>query len=397
VKALEKSVAVPLPFAGVKVIELGTVVAGPFCGSMLADLGAEVLKIEPPDAGDPQRQMGHQKDGVPLWWGVDAREKKCTTINLKHPEGRNLFLKLIASADVLIENYRPGVLRRLNLEWAELSKVNNRLVMLTVTGYGETGPKSPMPGFGKVAEGISGMLPLVGSPLENSVFVGFSLADASSGMFGLFALALALYKRDMLDGGGAHIDLALYEPLMRMLDCRLAVHSRTVAKSGDRNDGHPYAWGVPEPLESRVFPVRCKGDRWIEVVVPDQAVTEKLFVGLGIVPSGELPQVIEAWAAERESVDVMNTLQRFGAEVAPVFDGLSMAMEPYFWARGDILEAPATFGTVCVPGPYPKSPEHITRMSRFRPAKLGADNSDVFAKYVSNPNDIEALKASKAI
>jgi formyl-CoA transferase len=391
-----------LPLSGLRVIELGMVVAGPFCGSMLADMGAEVIKVEPPGLGDPQRVMGHEKNGVPIWWGVDAREKKCITLNLKNSEGRQLFLNLVQSADILVENYRPGVLTRLGLDWPMLSSLNGRLIMLTITGYGETGPKSLMPGFGKVAEGISGMLPLVGSPRDKSVFVGFSLADASSAMLGLFGLSVALYRRDILGTLGTHIDLALYEPLLRMLDCRFAMNLSD-AHVGTRNDNYPYAWGVPRENEPQILCVRSIENEWLAILIPHQDVEQRMVAVLAESGSKNLDkdgilELLMEWASFHTRDEILKQFTQFGAEIAPIFDGLSIARSSYFRNRGDVLDVETEFGLISVPGPYPKDPNHIDSMTRFRPAPLGGDNVEVFSReFGMNQDDVAALKKSSAI
>ncbi len=372
----ENSKPATLPFAGVRVLELGTVVAGPFCGSMLADLGAEVIKIEPPGAGDPHREMGYKKNGVPVWWGVDVREKRCTCLDLKDPAGKARFLDLAKTADVLIENYRVGVMARLGLDWPALSRLNPKLVMLTMTGFGSNGPKSSLPGFGKIAEGMSGMMPLVRSPVENSVFVGFSLADASTAMFGLFAIALALYERDVFDATGAHIDLALYEPLLRMLDCRLALQAANPSCAASVNDDHPYGWGSGEPLASSMHVVRCASGEWLAIYVPERSALDRVAGGASA--AGSVKVRLSALAASRSARDVASLLGPAGIQVSPVFDGLSIFNDRYFQERGDVLAVETEIGTLGVPGPYPKDAGHIATMTRFRPAPLGADNAAVF-------------------
>ena len=232
-----------LPLAGITVIELGMVLAGPFAGSLLADLGATVIKIEPPVTGDGARQMGPRKNGVALWWGVAARGKKCITLNLKDPTACALFERLVASVDVVVENYRHGVLDRLGLNWKRLHTINPRLVMLSITGFGQTGPSAERPGFGKIAEGMSGLVSLTGSPEQNPLFVGYSLADTTAGLFGVFAINLALYRRDVQDAGGAHIDLALYEPMLRMMEAQFAMHRVTGRAPTRSGSNDPYGWG----------------------------------------------------------------------------------------------------------------------------------------------------------
>jgi crotonobetainyl-CoA:carnitine CoA-transferase CaiB-like acyl-CoA transferase len=245
-----------------------------------------------------------------------------------------------------------------------------------MTGFGSNGPKSSLPGFGKIAEGMSGMLPLVRTPVENSVFVGFSLADASTAMFGLFGIALALYERDIFDARGAHVDLALYEPLFRMLDCRLAVRAAKPSITGSGNDDHPYGWGSGESMESSMHVVRCASGEWLAVYVPERSALDR--VAGGAPAAGSVKERLSALAAARSAHDVASLLGPAGIQMTPVFDGLSIFNERYFQERGDVLTVETEIGTLGVPGPYPKDPAHIATMTRFRPAPLGADNAAVF-------------------
>ena len=269
--AVENVANNPLPLAGITVLELGMVLAGPFAGSLLADLGATVIKIEPPGTGDAARQMGPRKNGVALWWGVAARGKKCITLNLKDPTACALFERLVASADVVVENYRHGVLDRLGLGWSRLHAINPRLVMLSVTGFGQTGPGAERPGFGKIAEGMSGLVWLTGSPEQNPLFVGYSLADTTAGLFGVFAINLALYRRDVQGAGGAHIDLALYEPMLRMMEAQFAMHRATGRAPTRRGSNDPYGWGRAEARDPLFVFLQGSEGGWIEAMIPHVA------------------------------------------------------------------------------------------------------------------------------
>jgi crotonobetainyl-CoA:carnitine CoA-transferase CaiB-like acyl-CoA transferase len=335
------------PLKRFKVIELGSVIAGPLAGSLLAELGGDVIKIEPPGVGDPLRAMGPKKDGVPLWFGVSARAKKCVSLNLKDPEAKALFRKMLSEADVLVENNRPGVLDRLGFGWKDMQVLNPRLVQLSISGYGQTGPLSAKPGFGKIAEGMSGIVSMTGERAKSPLFVGFSLADASTGLFGVFSVMLALYRRDVLgaakNAGGARIDVALYEPLLRMLDCQLALH-----RNGDptlRNGSNdPYGFGA----SGRTVASTKTGDNW------------------------------------QVSID---------GSSAPVFDGASLAAHPYFTARGDVLRVNVPeLGEIVVPGPIAP----ITAPG-FRAASVGADNAEVFGALGVTATELERLRAQGAI
>jgi crotonobetainyl-CoA:carnitine CoA-transferase CaiB-like acyl-CoA transferase len=271
--------------------------------------------------------------------------------------------------------------------------------MFTATGYGETGPNAPLPGFGKVAEGLSGIVPLTGSPMAKSVFVGFSLADTSVALFGLFAINLALYTRDISGGAGAHIDLALYEPLLRMLDCQCALTDRGHPDQGQRNANDPYAWGVAEAANEQCFlTLHCATGEWLIVLIPNRATAAGICTDL-LRQSGAASDIAifrdscARWAETRTPVEVRNALVPLGAEMVPVFDGAAIARHAYFRARGDVIDVDTEIGTIVVPGPYPKDPVHIASMRRFRPAALGADNDEVFGgKLGLSQDEIQSLK-----
>ncbi len=369
-----------LPLIGVRVIELGAVVAGPFCGGLLADYGAEVIKIEPVGVGDSHRQIGRRKDGISLWWGVSARSKRCVSLDLKDPAAKALLLKLIDGADVVTENFRPGVMKRLGLDWEVLSERNPRLTMLSISGYGQSGPRAGKPGFGKIAEGLSGMLPLTGAPLNNAVFVGFSLADTCSAMFGVFGIMMALYLRDIGGGRGRLIDLALYESLFRMLDCQLAIR-RPAVDEPRKHKNHPYAWGTGESLPEQFIHLQCRGGEWLAVMVPNRTVGALISGKLGWATTYEeamFTEQLQSWSKMLSPERVLAVLKPLGAEVAPIFDGLSIARDPYFRARSDVLDAQTVVGPLSVPGPYPKDPSRIAKLDRFRPTAVGADNREIF-------------------
>jgi crotonobetainyl-CoA:carnitine CoA-transferase CaiB-like acyl-CoA transferase len=389
-----------LPLSGIRVIELGAVVAGPFCGGLLADYGAEVIKVEPVGVGDSHRQIGRRKNGVSLWWGVSARSKQCISLNLKDPESMSLLLRLLDSADVVTENFRPGVMDRLGLGWDVLSRRNPRLTMLSISGYGQTGPKSSKPGFGKIAEGLSGMLPLTGSPISNAVFVGFSLADTCAAMFGVFGIMMSLYLRDLGGGRGRFIDLALYESLLRMLDCQFALQEH--ASHGPRaRRNNPYAWGEAGERPEQFIHIRSKSGQWLAVLVLDQKVEAAIrsrFCNEGADVNTSLEAMLLAWGKTQTSEEVLSVLKPLGAEIAPVFDGLSIAREPYFRARGDVLDTESEIGPLSVPGPYPKPTTRLATMNRFKPTAVGADNQAVLGGELGVSDvRLEELKIRGAI
>ncbi len=379
-----------LPLAGITVLELGMVLAGPFAGSLLADLGATVIKIEPPGTGDAARQMGPRKNGVALWWGVATRGKKCVTLNLKDPMARALFERLVLTADVVVENYRPGVLDRLGLGWQRLHAVNPRLVMLSITGFGQTGPGAGRPGFGKIAEGMSGIVELTGSPEQNPLFVGYSLADTTAGLFGVFAINLALYRRDVQGAGGAHIDLALYEPLLRMMEAQFAMHRATGRAPNRSGSNDPYGWGRATARDPAFAFVQASDGEWIEVVVPDGALNDiRRLTGFdGAKGVDALRSTLADWAQARASGDVARALQEAGAKVAPVLDGLTIAKLGYFRERGDVLAAfDPDVGHFHVTGFFPRHYRRPDGAKVFDGPPLGAHNREIFIERLHMSED----------
>ena len=206
------------PLRGVRVIDAGTMVAGPFCAVLLADLGADVIKIEHPRYGDGQRKLEPIKDGTALWWKAIGRNKRCITLDLGKPQGAEAFKDLVRGRDAVVENYRPGTFERWGIGYDVLKSVNPGLVLLRVSGFGQTGPYRSRPGFGRVAEAVGGLTNLIGEADGPPMSPGYPLGDLISGLFGAMSVMVALYHRDLHGGEGQTIDLALYEAVFRLLD-----------------------------------------------------------------------------------------------------------------------------------------------------------------------------------
>ena len=206
------------PLAGLKVVELGTLIAGPFCARILAEFGAEVIKVESPDGGDPLRKWRKLYEGTSLWWYVQARNKKSVTANLKHPEGREFVRQLIAEADILVENFRPGVLEKLGLGWETLQADNPGLVMVRLSGFGQTGPYKDQPGFGAVGESMGGLRYITGFPDRPPVRTGISIGDSIAALWGAIGALMALRHKEVNGGAGQVVDVALYEAVFAMME-----------------------------------------------------------------------------------------------------------------------------------------------------------------------------------
>ncbi|HNG67060.1 MAG TPA: CaiB/BaiF CoA-transferase family protein, partial [Thauera aminoaromatica] len=206
------------PLAGIKVVELGTLIAGPFAARILAEFGAEVIKIEAPDGGDPLRKWRKLYEGTSLWWYLQARNKKSVTVNLKHPDGVEVVRRLVAEADIVVENFRPGVLDKLGLGWEALSKINPGLVMVRLSGFGQSGPMAQQPGFGAIGESMGGLRYVTGFPDRPPVKTGISIGDSIAALWGALGALMALRHKEVNDGQGQVVDVALYEAVFAMME-----------------------------------------------------------------------------------------------------------------------------------------------------------------------------------
>lgn len=226
------------PLAGIKVVELGSMIAGPFSATLLADFGAEVIKVEQPGAGDPMRQIGPFAEGESLWWNVEARNKRSVTLDLHAAEGQELLRGLVGKVDVLIENFRPGTMDRWGLGWKQLSEINPKLIMASISGYGQSGPYSQRPAYDRMAQAFAGILNMTGFPDRPPVRPGVAIADYGTAVFAAFAIMMALYHRDARGGQGQQIDAAMFEAMFRLTDNMVTCYDQlgaTRSRSGNLN------------------------------------------------------------------------------------------------------------------------------------------------------------------
>ncbi len=366
------------PLEGLRVVEVGLALAGPFAGSLLAELGAHVIKIEKPGGGDPMRLMGPTVNDVTVWWSVAARGKHCADLDLKLEDDREVFRKVIAQADVLVENYRPGVLERLGLGWPALHALNPRLIQLSVSGFGQTGPQSHRPGFGKIAEAMSGIVALTGNAGETPTHIGFSLADTSAGLMGTLGVALALYQRDLNGGSGTRIDVALYEPLFRIAECQLALCERLGRPPMREGSNDPYGWGV-SGMANALVAMRCADGEWLmalRATVPGMPESANPHTSSAADvahpdPVGDLAARVGALPIG-PAIALLNTL---GVEAVHVHDGATLASTRYFVERGDVVRTHhPNLGDIAVPGEMPKRASEPV-LPLFRPVKYDEDRA----------------------
>ncbi len=333
----------PRPLTNVRVLDAASFIAAPMTAMWLADFGAEVIKVEHPK-GDMLRTWGSTRDGVPLFWKVVSRNKKSVTLDLHHARGQELFKALAVKADVVVENFRPGIMARWGLDFEALRDVNPRLVMLSVSAFGQTGPYSPRAGFGTLAEAISGYAHMTGSPDGPPMLPGFGLADGITGLCGAYAIMVALHERDTVSGLGQSIDLAIYEPLMTVL-------------------GHPFIEFdqlgiVAERLGSRLpfatprNTYRSRDGRWLAMSCSAQSTFERACHAIGrpeligdprfadnrarTQNYAAIDDVFVEWIGTKDAGEVLTTLNDAGAAVAPIYDMRDVFDDPHFKARENI-------------------------------------------------------------
>jgi crotonobetainyl-CoA:carnitine CoA-transferase CaiB-like acyl-CoA transferase len=346
------------PMAGVKVIELGSMYAAPTAGRMLRDFGADVIKVEDPDGGDYARQWQPAHDGLAIGFARLNSGKRSVAVNLRTGEGREVVRRLAASADVVIENFRPGRMEAWGLGSKELSEQNPRLVMTRVSGFGQSGPYRERPGFGTVAETASGYAFLNGWPHTPPTAPPFGFADSIAGISAAFGTAMALYKREM-QGVGSEVDIALYEPLMFILGDAVLNYTAT----GEIMQRHGNTSGAASPRG-----IYQAGDEtWLSIAGSNQAIAMRLFDAMGMpelktderyatntarmANNQSLQEIVSAWVRKRPRREVLETLDRHEVVAAPVNDAKDVSEDAHFRERTLVELANTIFGPAVMPGP----------------------------------------------
>ena len=373
---------------GIKVVELGQLIAGPFAGKTLADFGARVIKIEPPGKGDPLRQWRMTRDGTSVWWDAQSRNKESVCADLHTAEGQGLVRELLRDADVLIENFRPGTLEKWGLGWDALHALNPRLVMLRISGFGQTGPRAREPGFAAVAEAFSGLRYLNGEPGRAPVRAGVSLGDTVAGLHGALGVLLALYQRDARGGEGQMIDLALYEAMFNLSESLLPEYDVF---------GHvrqPAGGALPGITPSNAYLcadgqallIAGNGDSIFQRLMaaihrPDLADDTTLAGNEGrSARAAELDAAIEAWTRRHPLDEALALLKTADIPASRIYTVAEIATDPHYEARGSIERIPASGGgDVAVPAIVPRLSATPGRVRHAAP-KLGQHTDAVRAE-----------------
>jgi len=379
------------PLDGVRVIEMGSLLAGPFCGQLLADFGAEVIKIEPPGKGDPMRQWGrNRKEGKTLWWPIIARNKKSVTLNLREEEGQNLARRLITGADVVVENFRPGTMERWGMGYEDLSEANPGLVMVRVSGYGQTGPYRDQAGFGSIGEAMGGIRHVTGFPDRPPPRVGISLGDSLAATFGALGAVTALFNREVRGGRGQVVDVGIYEAVLALMESTIPeyalagnVRGRTgailpfVAPSNTypTEDGDYVVIGANADTVFGRFAKALGKPEWAE----DERYATHNARGEH---QEELDDMISAWTGERTADDVIEAMREASVPAGKLFTARDMMEDPHYEARGNVV-------TVDDPeiGPFPMQ-NVVPRLTetpgevRWTGPALGQHNDEVMGEIL---------------
>ena len=374
-----------LPLQGVKVVELGTLIAGPFCARLLAEFGAEVIKIEPPGGGDPLRKWRKLHDGTSLWWYAQARNKKSVTLDLKQPEAQEIVRKLARDADIVIENFRPGAMEKWGLGWNELSGINPRLIMIRLSGFGQTGPYRDRAGFGAIAESMGGLRYVTGHPDRAPVRVGVSIGDSIAALHGVIGALMALHHRNVNGGRGQYVDVALYEAVFNMMESVLPeyemfgfVRERSGASLPGIVPSNTYL-----TRDGKYVVIGANADSIFKRMMnaigrPDLAGDPSLAHNDGrVARTEEIEKVIGDWVAAHDLDHVLGVLEKADVPSGKIYDIADIARDPHFAAREMIGSHRLKDGTTLkLPGIVPKLSDTPGETKWIGPA-LGEHTAEV--------------------
>jgi crotonobetainyl-CoA:carnitine CoA-transferase CaiB-like acyl-CoA transferase len=378
------------PLAGVRVIDAATLAAGPLIATWMAEHGAEVIKVEQPDGGDPLRQWGDQRNGIGLMWKSVARNKKCITLNLRLEAGRDLLRALTRSADVLVMNLRPSTMHKWGLDYESLAAGHRELVMVHVTGYGAGGPKSDWPGFGTLGEAMSGFAHLTGTPDGPPTLPSFMLADGVAALNATYAVMMALYHRDVHGGPGQLIDINLIEPLARLLEQSVLTFDqlgKVPGRTGNR-------WDISAPRNTYL----TKDGRWLAISGSAPTIAMRALRAVGradlttdpkfaeaqqrLRNAAEIDAIMADWIGRRTLEAAMAVFEEAQVAAAPVYDAEQLLNDPQLMARGaHPTVADQELGSMRVQAPVPRFTATPGRITHLGPP-LGRHNAEVYGELL---------------
>ena len=387
--------------AGLKVLEMGQLIAGPFAAKTLADFGADVIKVEPPNSGDPLRKWRMLKDGTSIWWQVQSRNKRSIALDLRTPEGQELVRQLAQDADVLIENFRPGALEAWGLSPDDLIARNPKLIVLRISGYGQTGPYRNRPGFGVIGEAMGGLRHLTAEPGRVPVRVGVSIGDTLSALHGVIGILLALQHRHAT-GRGQVIDVALYEAVFNCMESLLPEYSAFGAVRG------PAGSALPGIAPTNAY--QCKDGAYALIAGNGDSIFKRLMVLIGredlandvslqdnsgrVARVQELDQAVGEWTAKHSVDEVLNALDGVSVPAGRIYTVADIAADPHYAAREMLQNIQLDDGSqLTIPGVVPKLSVTPGQHRSNAPA-LGQDTDAILKEIGLSAAQIEKLKAS---
>ncbi len=394
------------PLDGLRVIDTATLAAGPLVATAMGEFGAEVIKVEQPGAGDPLRTWGDRKDGVGLVWKSVSRNKRCVTLDLRQPEGRELFHLLLDISDVLVMNNRPSALARWGIDYESVHRAHPNVVMLHVSGYGRGGPKSDSPGFGTLAEAMSGFAHLTGQPDGPPTLPPFMLADGVAALAATYAVMMALYHRDVHHGGGQLVDVNLIEPLARLIESSTLAYDQLGVVTG--RVGNRFDASAPRNA------YRTADDRWLAISSASPNIAARVYRAIDRPDLAENPDYVDAvprqeralevdelvasWVRQRTLDEAMAVFAAAEVAATPIYDAQQLLADEHLRARGTFVEVDdPDLGPMTVHAPVAvltETPGRITHLGRH----LGADNDAVFGDLLGiEPDRLTALHAAGVI
>ena len=392
------------PLSGVRVLELGSLIAGPFCAKTLADFGAEVVKVEPPGDGDPLRRWRKMRNGVSLWWHVQSRNKKSITCDLRQPEGQDIVRRLVERSDIMVENFRPGALEKWNLGWDELSRLNPRLVLVRISGYGQTGPYRERPGFAAIAEAVGGLRYVNGFPDRPPARPNLSIGDTLASLHGVIGALMAL-QEVARTGKGQVVDVALYESVFNVMESLLPEYDAqgyVRERSGS---------ALPGIAPSNLYP--CRDGSYVLIAGNADSIFRRLMSAIGREDLREDPALakndgraaqmtriddaIAAWTSQRTQQEVLDAMEKAEVPAGRIYSAADIAADPHFAARGMIQEVTAGDGEpLKVPGIIPKLSATPGAIRSAAP-KLGEHTEEVLRDLKFSASEIERLRSKGVV
>lgn len=393
------------PLQGIRVVELGTLIAGPFCSRILAEFGADVIKVESPGEGDPLRKWRKLYGDTSLWWYVQSRNKRSITVNLKHPSGIQIVRDLVKDAAMVVENFRPGVLEKLGLGWEQLSAINPGLVMVRLSGFGQTGPMAKQPGFGAIGESMGGLRFITGFDDRPPVKTGVSIGDSIAALWGAIGGLMALREREVNGGAGQVVDVALYEAVFAMMESLVPefdvfgfIRERTGNIMPGITPSNTYT-----TRDGKHLIIGANGDAIFrrlmrEISRPDLADDPSLASNAGRDQrAAEIYAVIGQWVATRSEADVLESMTRAEVPASRIFSVVDMFSDPQFHARHMFEEATLPDGRrFKMPGIVPKLSASPGGTEWIGP-RLGEHTEAVLESLGYSEEKILALKADEVI